>query len=186
MARQALPLAMEHSILALLDEEPMHGYEIHQKLSQMAGIDKIWNLKQSLLYSKLERLESSGFIEQTPSTETSSLPARVVFKLTPTGKQSLLDWIASPVQKARDIRMNFLGKLIIARRYGIDQALDLIKKQREICQRWYDHLLKELPENNQENLDELFVHSYRLYRDRATLHWLDHLEEQLKKASEVS
>lgn len=183
MARQALPLAMEHSILALLDEEPMHGYEIHQKLEQMAGIGKIWNLKQSLLYSKLERLESNGYIEQIPSTETSSLPARIVFKLTPTGKQSLLDWISSPVQKARDIRMNFLGKLIIARRYGIDQALDLIKKQCEVCQRWYDHLLKELPENNQENLDELFVHSYRLYRDRATLHWLDYLEEQLKKAS---
>lgn len=182
MARQALPLAMEHSILALLDEEPMHGYEIHQKLNQLAGIDKIWNLKQSLMYSKLERLESSGYIEQTPSTETSTLPARIVFKLTPTGKQSLLDWISSPVQKARDMRMNFLGKLIIARRYGTDQALDLISKQREVCQRWYDHLLKELPENNQENLDELFVHSYRLYRDRATLHWLDYLEEQLKKA----
>lgn len=102
MARQALPLAMEHSILALLDEEPMHGYEIHQKLEQMAGIGKIWNLKQSLLYSKLERLESNGYIEQIPSTETSSLPARIVFKLTPTGKQSLLDWISSPVQKARD------------------------------------------------------------------------------------
>lgn len=185
MPRRALPISMEHSILALLDEEPMHGYEIHQRLNKMSGIDKIWNLKQALLYSKLERLESSGFIEQITSSDPGTLPARNVFKLTPAGKQSLMDWIATPVQKARNIRMDFLGKLIIARRYGTDHALDLIQKQREVSQTWYDHLVKELPESDEQNLDDLFVHSYRLYRDRASLHWLDYLETQIKKVSGI-
>jgi len=29
-------------------------------------------------------------------------------------------------------------------------------------------------------MDDLIVHSYRLYRDRASLHWLDYLEGQIR------
>jgi hypothetical protein len=103
-----------------------------------------------------------------------------VFQLTSQGKGSLLDWISTPVRKARDIRQDFLGKLIIARRFGQEQALELIQKQRQICQGWYDHLVSDLPAVNSQAMDDLIVHSYRLYRDRATLHWLDYLEGQIR------
>ena len=33
-------------------------------------------------------------------------------------------------------------------------------------------------------MDDLIVHSYRLYRDRTTLHWLDYLEGQINRNSE--
>lgn len=180
MARKALPITMENVILALVDEEPLHGYEIHQRLNNMPGINKIWNIKQALLYSKLDRLESSGFIEPIPDQPDAGLTGRIVFRLTPEGKASLMDWVSTPVRRARHIRQDLLGKLIIARRYGDDYALDLIQKQREVCQAWYDHLLQDLPVTSTQSLDEAIVHSYRLYRDRSILHWLDHLKGQIK------
>ncbi|HZK17629.1 MAG: helix-turn-helix transcriptional regulator [Anaerolineaceae bacterium] len=181
MARRTAPISMEYVIMALLDEEPTHGYELHQRLSQMPGISKIWNVKQALFYSKLERLEASGFIEQDPTQKEEGASGRVVFQLTDKGKQSLLDWISTPVLKARDIRQVFLGKLIVARRFGHEQAIDLIQQQRQVNQGWYDHLLSEMPETSEETMDEFFVHSYRQYRDLATLHWLDYLESQIRK-----
>ena len=95
-----------------------------------------------------------------------------------------MDWISTPVRKARDIRQVFLGKLIVARRYGQDQALDLIQKQRLVCQGWYNHLVSDLPAVKTQVMDDLIVHSYRLYRDRTTLHWLDYLEGQINRNSE--
>lgn len=180
MPRPASPFSMEYVILALLDEEPLHGYELHHRISNLPGISKIWNIKQALFYSKLERLEAGGFIEQAHLPTEEGVPARVVFQLTAQGRQSLIDWISTPVRKARDIRLDFLGKLIVARRYGQEQVLELIQKQREVCQGWYDHLVSDLPAVNAQAMDDLIVHSYRLYRDRATLHWLDYLEGQIR------
>ena len=185
MPRRATPLSMEHVILALLDEEPMHGYELHHRLNEMPGISKIWNIKQALFYSKLERLEASGFIEKANPLNEEGTPSRVVLQITEQGKESLMEWISTPVRKARDLRQIFLGKLIIARRYGQDQAIDLIHKQRQVSQSWYDHLVNDLPEMSPQEMDELIVHSYRLYRDRTTLHWLDYLEKEIRKDEET-
>lgn len=185
MPRRATPFSMEHVILALLDEEPMHGYELHHRLNEMPGISKIWNIKQALFYSKLERLEASGFIEKAHPQNEEGIPARVVLQITDQGKASLMEWIFTPVRKARDLRQIFLGKLIIARRYGQDQAIDLIRKQRQVSQGWYDHLVNDLPEMSTQEMDELIVHSYRLYRDRTTLHWLDYLEKEIRKDAET-
>lgn len=185
MPRRATPLSMEHVILALLDEEPMHGYELHHRLNEMPGISKIWNIKQALFYSKLERLEASGFIEKANPLNEEGTPSRVVLQITEQGKESLMEWISTPVRKARDLRQIFLGKLIIARRYGQDQAIDLIHKQRQVSQSWYDHLVNDLPEMSTQEMDELIVHSYRLYRDRTTLHWLDYLEKEIRKDEET-
>lgn len=185
MPRRATPFSMEHVILALLDEEPMHGYELHHRLNEMPGISKIWNIKQALFYSKLERLEASGFIEKAHPQNEDGIPARVVLQITDQGKASLMEWIFTPVRKARDLRQIFLGKLIIARRYGQDQAIDLIRKQRQVSQGWYDHLVNDLPEMSTQEMDELIVHSYRLYRDRTTLHWLDYLEKEIRKDAET-
>jgi len=185
MPRRATPFSMEHVILALLDEEPMHGYELHHRLNEMPGISKIWNIKQALFYSKLERLEASGFIEKANPQNEEGTPSRVVLQITEQGKESLMEWISTPVRKARDLRQIFLGKLIIARRYGQDQAIDLIHKQRQVSQGWYDHLVYDLPEMSTQEMDELIVHSYRLYRDRTTLHWLDYLEKEIRKDAET-
>ncbi|NLE83061.1 MAG: hypothetical protein GX603_00925 [Chloroflexi bacterium] len=182
MARRATPLTMEHIILAILDEGPLHGYELHQRLNHMPGVSKIWNVKQALFYSKLDKLEAGGFIRKAPVQIDDRASARVAFELTSAGKASLMDWISTPVRKARELRQIFLGKLIIARRFGQDAAIELIQKQRQVSQGWYDHLVSDLQAVDAQVMDELIVHTYRLYRDRATLHWLDHLEGQIRKA----
>jgi hypothetical protein len=79
------------------------------------------------------------------------------------------------------MRQIFLGKLIVARRHGNDAMLALIQKQRLVSQIWYDHLIKDFPETSQQDPDDFFVISYRIYRDRATLHWLDYLERQIQQ-----
>lgn len=180
MPRPTSPIATDHVILALLDEKPMHGYEIHQRISAIPGIIKIWSLKQGLLYAKLEKLKEAGLLEDAPDHPEAN-PSRRYFKLTSAGKEALNAWIDSPVTRARDIRQEFLAKLIIARKYSLERALTLLKAQRNIIQHWYSSLAGQTVPHEESELDDWIVHSYRLFRDEASLHWLDELESWLIK-----
>jgi len=180
MPRPASPIATDHVILALLDEKPMHGYEIHQQITSMPGIKKIWTLKQGLLYAKLEKLKEAGLLEDAPDHPEAN-PSRRYFRLTSAGREALNAWIDSPVTRARDIRQEFLAKLIIARKYSPSRALTLLRAQREICRHWHTSLAEQAAPQQESELDDWIVHSYRLFRDEASLRWLDDLEEWLIK-----
>ncbi len=182
MPRPASPIATDHVILSLLDEKPMHGYEIHQRIASMPGIFKIWSIKQGLLYAKLEKLKEAGLLEDAPDHPEAN-PSRHYFRLTPAGREALNTWIDSPVNRARDIRQEFLAKLIIARKYSLERALNLLRAQREVIQRWHSSLAEQAAPQQEAELDDWVVHSYRLFRDEASLRWLDDLESWLIKLS---
>ncbi len=180
MPRPASPIATDHVILSLLDEKPMHGYEIHQQIASMPGIYKIWSIKQGLLYAKLEKLKEAGLLEDAPDHPEAN-PSRHYFRLTPAGREALNTWIDSPVNRARDIRQEFLAKLIIARKYSLERALNLLRAQREVIHHWHSSLAKQSAPQKEAELDDWVVHSYRLFRDEASLRWLDDLESWLTK-----
>lgn len=180
MPRPSSPIATDHVILALLDEKPMHGYEIHQRVASMPGITKIWSIKQGLLYAKLEKLKAAGLLEDTPDHPEAN-PSRHYFRLTSAGKEALDAWVDMPVIRARDIRQEFLAKLIVARMYSLERALILLRAQREVVQHWYNSLTEQAASQEKSELDDWIVHSYRLFRDEASLRWLDDLEGWLLK-----
>lgn len=182
MPRSTSPIATDHVILALLDEKSMHGYEIHQRITSMPGIIKIWSIKQGLLYAKLEKLKEAGLLEDAPDHPEAN-PTRRYFKLTSAGREALNTWIDTPVNRARDIRQEFLAKLIIARKYSPERALTLLRAQRKVTRGWHSSLAGEKAPKEESELDDWIVHSYRLFRDEANLRWLDDLEEWLIKLS---
>jgi DNA-binding PadR family transcriptional regulator len=44
MPRVNLPLSTEYALLGFLRRQPMHGYEIHQQLSDATGLGLVWRL----------------------------------------------------------------------------------------------------------------------------------------------
>jgi len=76
----------ELAILALLDQEPLHGYEISKRIAQTTGGVLQFNLAS--LYPLLYRMEKRGWVsarwEQAPSGRQ-----RRYYHLTPKGKKQL-------------------------------------------------------------------------------------------------
>jgi len=60
-------------VLALLEEEPMHGYALAKKLS----------VQGSTIYEHLEQLEDAGYIDGTPEGR------RIIYSLTKKGQLTL-------------------------------------------------------------------------------------------------
>ena len=70
---------MRAAILALLAEEPMHGYQIIQVISERSGGN--WTPSPGSVYPTLQHLEDEGLIEPAPSES-----GRNVYTLTEAGR----------------------------------------------------------------------------------------------------
>ena len=71
---------MRAAILTLLAEEPMHGYQIIQVISERSGGN--WTPSPGSVYPTLQQLEDEGLIEPAASES-----GRRVFALTEAGKE---------------------------------------------------------------------------------------------------
>jgi PadR family transcriptional regulator, regulatory protein AphA len=171
-------LTIEHALLGFLQAGPLHGYQIHQQVSDPLGLKRVWYLKQAQLYALLDKLEEAGFVASTIQLQETR-PARRVFHMTDAGQQAFQDWLFSPVQRPREMRQEFQAKLYFARRQDHAAYERLIAAQRQVCQQW---LAEQESLSRSDNPSEAYlwlIDQYRAGQIRATLDWLDTCQLQL-------
>ena len=101
MARRGA--ALELAVLGMLQDSPMHGYELRKRLNALLGWSRV--LSYGTLYPCLKALLKAGHIE---SEDVPAVPGRtsrrtrIVYKLTPTGKEYLVDLLAQSGPSAWD------------------------------------------------------------------------------------
>jgi PadR family transcriptional regulator AphA len=166
-----LPLTVEHALLGFLRAGPLHGYELHRRLSDPAGLGQVWHLKQAHLYGLLNRLEDEGYLTSRQQAQPTR-PARKLFRLTSAGRAAFLDWVQSPVTSGREFRLDFLVKLYLAEREEPPLAATLVARQRVALQDW---LAAQQAETARAQPDSYAarVGQFRVGQTEAMLAWLD-------------
>jgi DNA-binding PadR family transcriptional regulator len=100
---------LEIPILGLLNEAPMHGYELRKRLSTLLGAFRAFSYGS--LYPSLRRLQEAGWIdeEDTPPAETAtggfgtrSRRGKRVYRLTAEGKEHFAALLAEVGPDAYD------------------------------------------------------------------------------------
>jgi DNA-binding PadR family transcriptional regulator len=98
MTYQLTPLGM--SVLALLRERPMHGYEMFQTLIQRHA-DHIVKIRPGSLYHVVDRLTDEKLIRRAATGRDGKRPERVVYEITDAGAEALgervQELIATPI-----------------------------------------------------------------------------------------
>jgi DNA-binding PadR family transcriptional regulator len=92
---------LELAILGLLQESPMHGYELRKELATKLGAIRA-AISYGTLYPTLRRLQADGWIteagESAPGADEvpplTSRRGRVVYKITAEGKERFADLLA--------------------------------------------------------------------------------------------
>lgn len=176
----ATPLTIEWSLLGFLRQEPMHGYQIYQRLSKSQGMGLVWHLKQSQLYALLGKLERREYVTYAIEQQEGR-PDRKVYELTEAGRAALLAWVRTPVARGREFRMEFLAKLYFARQEGEQIVAELLSEQRMACRGWLDELETEAAEHVDEDANEYahLVYQFRIGQMEAVLAWIDLCEQTL-------
>jgi DNA-binding PadR family transcriptional regulator len=98
---------LEIPILGLLNEAPMHGYELRKRLSILLGAFRAFSYGS--LYPSLRRLQEAGWIDEEAPTEepaggfgTRSRRGKRVYRLTAEGKEHLAALLAEVGPDAYD------------------------------------------------------------------------------------
>src|SRR6266699_1673699 len=96
----------EYAILGLLESQPMHGYELFQQF-QSGILRQIVHLEMSQMYAFLKKLERLEYIEAELEPQ-GVRPPRKIFHLTDAGRSIFLEWLTTPVERPREIRVLYL------------------------------------------------------------------------------
>ncbi|MEI8307806.1 MAG: PadR family transcriptional regulator [Chloroflexales bacterium] len=174
------PLTIAYGLLGFVRQQPLHGYEIAQRLQATEELGLAWNWKQSQIYAELGYLEQEGYL--TSVVEVQGIrPPRKVFRLTETGSAAFAEWIARPVPHGRDFQVEFPVKLYFAQQEGTEPALALLARQQEACQNWLAGLrAQDLPGGDNPSYAQL-VQQFRLSQIETTLAWLSTCAMQIER-----
>ncbi len=90
---------LELAVLGLLQEAPMHGYELRKELATKLGTIRA-AISYGTLYPTLKRLQTAGWISTADPADVETVPpltskrGRVVYKITAEGKERFAELLA--------------------------------------------------------------------------------------------
>jgi DNA-binding PadR family transcriptional regulator len=133
-------MPVKHAVLGLLLERRSYGYELVQRLTERLG--PAWQLTPSGVYWALDQLERAGQIEaalhhgSAPADEPLSRRARrVVYTITPAGKQAFLRWLTRPTGQPEPVRAEMHLKIAVAQPMDIAAVAALVSYEEALLRR---------------------------------------------------
>jgi DNA-binding PadR family transcriptional regulator len=140
-----------------------------------------------MLYKHLKKLARLGWITMSLQDQ-SPRPPRQVCHLTPAGEIELQRWLAEPVARTREIRLEFLVKLYFAWQLDLDLAHRLANEQREVMLRLADSISSQIEEYTstlEKPDDEDFGKMVLQLRLEQTVSAVDWLERVAQAAGQI-
>ena len=180
-------MTIRQGLLALLLEEPKHGYQLRQEFEARTG--GTWPLNIGQAYTTLQRLERDGLIEPV-TDDADGAPER--FRLTETGRTEAQGWRTRPVERGAPARDELAIKLALAVTVRADgkpvDVAAVIQRQRTETMRAlrdYTRLKHEAPTTSAGLAWSLVLDSL-IFAAEAEARWLDHVEASVLRAARTS
>jgi DNA-binding PadR family transcriptional regulator len=132
MARRSTnPLAL--AVLTLLDERPMHPYEMSTTMRERRKGESI-RLNYGSLYAVVETMRRNGLIEALETSREGRRPERTVYAVTPAGRAELVDWLSELVSTPKKEFTQFEAALSLLGALPPGEALRLLELRLQTLQ----------------------------------------------------
>lgn len=118
------PLSL--AVLELLNEKPMHPYEMRHHVLER-GLDNVIRLKDASLYSAVARLANAGFIEQVETSRDGRRPERTVYRITEAGYDELMIGLRGLISEPAHEFPLFAAGLAFIGALPPDEAIQLLE-----------------------------------------------------------
>jgi len=128
MKRRKVANVLGLAVLSVVQERPMHPYEMAAVLKQR-GKDADMPIKWGSLYTVVANLEKHGFVEAVESVKDGGRPERTVYRLTPAGREEFEDWVRELVGTVDREPPRFKAGLSMIGVLGPDQAIGRLRER---------------------------------------------------------
>ncbi|MBE7324621.1 PadR family transcriptional regulator [Nocardioides sp. Y6] len=189
-------MSIKHSLLALLEQGPMYGYQLRAEFEQRTGAT--WPLNVGQVYQTLSRLERDRLVEvvagddaeaSAGSGQTDGAGERQVsYRITEAGRAEVATWFATPVPRAHPPRDELAIKLALAVTLpGVDIG-HLVQQQRSATMAALQEHTRAKRAHTPEpgstaGLAHGLVLDSLIFDTEAEIRWLDHCENRLRRAA---
>ncbi|MGH3762686.1 PadR family transcriptional regulator [Actinophytocola sp.] len=172
-------MSIKYGLLALLEREPMYGYQLRSEFERSTGAT--WPLNIGQVYTTLSRLHRDGLVEEVGDSGASAEQGKVVYRLTDRGRADLVRWFITPVTQDDRPRDELAIKVALAvTTPGVD-ARAVVQAQRTATVRHLQELTRLKARADGEDLAWLLVLDSMIFRAEAEVRWLDHSETRLAR-----
>jgi DNA-binding PadR family transcriptional regulator len=170
-------MSVKHTLLALLYQRPMHGYELGKQLALAVSAD--WDVKPGQIASTLTRLKDAHLVDYE-IMETDDAPDRKVYFLTDEGLSELRAWYLSP--EVRDYRLGdtFYIKLVLSLSGGpVPAEQVLMTQRRELYQQLHQVTEMRRSADERAELPWVLLLESAIMHLEADLRWIEMCEARL-------
>jgi DNA-binding PadR family transcriptional regulator len=168
--------------LALLAEQPTHGFAIARALAPEGEVGRVWSCSRPLVYRALAVLGELALIEERGWKTSGRGPRRRVFGPTRAGRREVRRWLAEPSAHVRDLRSGLMLKLLFLSRRGAD-ASELLARQQAALQPVVDGLAEAV--SRADGFDRI-LYLWRLESARAALRFVEEVLNSAEPAASPS
>jgi DNA-binding PadR family transcriptional regulator len=169
-------MSVRLGLLALLDDGPMYGYQLHTAFKERTG--DTWPLNIGQVYTTLARLERDGLI--APAGDDGD--GHQIYALTEAGRAELLRWFGTAVARADRPRDELAIKLSVALSVGDVDVREVIQTQRAATLRDLQELTRQKLAVGDADLATGLAIDSLIFQADAEIRWLDSCEERLVKS----
>jgi DNA-binding PadR family transcriptional regulator len=155
---------LDLAVLGLLHESPLHGYELRKRLNAMLGPFRA--LSYGTLYPCLKELLAQGWLVETDAARSGAARGRIVYELTPEGKEHFQDLVAESGPAAWedgsfDVRFAFFSRteaavrlrILEGRRTRLEERLDNVKVAATRARERVDSYTQELQRHGLDSVE---------------------------------
>ena len=168
-------MAVREGLLALLSEQPKHGYQLKTEFEARTG--RTWDLNVGQVYGTLARLASRGLV--APDEDGADDERRRRYELTQAGRAALERWFAAPPPAEGPARDDLVLKVLLAIDVpGVD-ALAVVRRQRTALVERLQPLRKRQRTARADGLAATIVADALTTRLESEIRWLDRCEDHL-------
>ncbi len=177
-------MSVKHTLLALLYQNPMHGYELGKQLNQVVNAE--WDVKPGQIASTLARLNDANLVDYEVE-ETDDAPDRKVYGITEAGRQALETWYLTP--EVREYRLGdaFYLKLVLSLVGGpVSPEQVLMTQRRELYQQLHEATEMSRRADVRTQLPWLLLLESAIMHLEADLRWIEMCEARLPELKQYS
>jgi DNA-binding PadR family transcriptional regulator len=171
-------MSVRNALLGLLSRRSCHGYELHALFEAIAGGRENWEVKPAQIYTTLSRLADAGLVAPESVAQEGG-PERVVYAITPAGRDELRAWLLTPIA-AQHERDEFFLKLMLCVATGAADPQRVIATQRmSLYRELHATTLRRTAIDPARELAQILLLDRAVMHLEADLRWLDMLEARL-------
>ncbi len=166
-------MGIREGLLALLAEEPKHGYQL--KVEFEAATGEAWPLNIGQVYTTLQRLERDGLVERHETDDE----GRHSYRITKAGRAELVEWMTRPERRSVTNRDEVSMKLLLAMVADVVNPLEVLAIQRNATMTTLQDYTRLKADTPADDLAWLLHLDRLILRGEADLRWLERVEERL-------